>query len=751
MKFGGFSPGGLAGKSARHPWITMLLWVVVAAVLVGVGGAVTQKEYEDDFTTAIESQAGQNLIDKHFGEDGQASETIIFESSTYTVDDPEFQAAVEGFLANLSGFEGDIAQVVNYYDAPDAPEVQPLVANDGHVLMMSITFVGEQDEYIDRYDEYSDVLAASDVEGIEIHSAGSITAEEINRLVSDDMSKEISIGLPIAAVVLVVVFGALLAAGVSLVLGIVTIVTATGIASIIGGFTVMDESGTMLVTMIGLALGIDYSLFLLERYREERRGGAQKLDAIERAGATAGKAVLFSGGTVLLALLGLLLLPITIFQGMGLSTAATVIVAVAASMTLVPALVQLMGDWINFPNFSLVRRLRRQDQTGTSYFERPAMGAGVWGRMGSMVMRKPVVSALVAGGILVGLALPVFTMELGQQSIASYPDSEFKTGYLKMAEYYDAGQEDPVQIAITGDPESPAIADGIETLTASLAEDSRYGQVTSEVSADGELTVVNVVLHIDPFSVEGEEAVHDLRDEYVPQAFDEVGGDIYVAGAPASVADFNTVLGDRLPYVFAFVLGLSFVLLLLAFRSVMIPVMSIVLNMLSVGAAYGAVVLVFQHGFMADLLGFTQVDTITNWLPVMLFCILFGLSMDYHVFLLSRVREAWDHTGDNATSIVGGLQSTGRIITGAAAIMVAVFFAFATGSLPEMQQMGFGLGVAVLLDATLIRTVLVPAIMRIVGDANWAFPRGLRWLPNINVEGHLEPVNLATRESGAAD
>ena len=746
----GFSPGGLAAKSARHPWWTIGIWVVIAVIIVSIGGMTTQKEYEDDFTTNIESQSGQHLIDKHFGEDTLAGETLIFRSNDHTVDDPEFKTVVEGTLANLGGFEGDIASVINYYDAPDAPEMQPLVADNGHVLMLGIGFDKEPVDYQDRFDEYDAAIDASRVDGFDVYSAGDISSNEIGNMVNEDMSKDISIGLPVAAVVLIVVFGALIAAGVPIVLGVVTIITASGLASIIGGRMVIDESGTMLVTMIGLAVGIDYSLFLLERYREERRNGALKSEAIERAGATAGKAVLFSGGTVLLALLGLLLLPITIFRGMGLATASTVVVAVAASLTLLPALVQLLGDWINFPRFGLMQKLRHQDASGIAQFSPRQPGKGLWGHLANVVMRKPVVSTLFAGGVLLLCALPILTMELGQPSTQALPDSDVRTGYMMLAQYYDAGFETPVQIAIPGDPNAESTQGAIAELTDLLAQDQRYGQVSTNVSPDGELTVVDVALHIDPFSTDGEEAVRNLRNNLVPQAFGNQASDVYVAGAPASVMDFNTTLSDNLPIVFAFVLGLSFLLLLVAFRSIVIPVISIALNLLSVGAAYGAVVAVFQHGWLADALGMTQVDSIVNWLPVMLFCILFGLSMDYHVFLLSRIREHWDHTGNNEESIVSGLQSTGRIITGAALIMVSIFAAFAMGRLSEMQQMGFGLGVAVLLDATLIRMVLVPSIMRIVGNANWYFPRGLRWLPNINVEGNLEPVELS-RQQGTAD
>ena len=739
-------PGGIARFSASRPWLTIAAWVVIAAIIIAGGAMTHQKDYEDDFTSAPDSQVGQNLIEGHFGVDDGASETLIFVSESTTVDDPAFQQVVETTIGNLGAFEDDIAGIVNYYDATDAPEMQSLVGSDGHALLVPISLHGDWSDYETRYSEFRSAMDASQADGFRIGAIGDLSGGEIGEMYGEDMEKDIQIGLPVAAVVLIVVFGSLIAAGLPLILGVVTIVTATGLAQIVGGVMVMDEAGMMLVTMIGLAVGIDYSLFLLERYREERRHGASKIDAVERAGATAGKAVLFSGGTVLLALLGLLFMPITIFQGMGVSTALTVVVAVAAGLTLLPALTRLTGDWLNFPRFGLMKKLRAQDATGVSQFEDPKPGHGLWGRLGARVMKRPGIFATLTAGFLLILALPVFTMELGQPSMESFPDSEYKSSFVLMSENFYAGQESPVSIVVTGDVDSETTQQQVDAFIAATGEDGRYSQATTRVSEDGEILVIDLMLRDDPFAEQGMQAVTDLRDDFVPAAFGNAADSVYVAGDPAMNVDFNTVLSDNLPYVFAFVLGLSFVLLMVAFRSIIVPAMSIVLNMLSVGAAYGAVVAVFQHGWGADLLGLTEVEVITNWLPVMLFCILFGLSMDYHVFLLSRVREHWDHSKDNEASIVAGLQSTGRIITGAALIMVAVFSAFALGRMTEMQQMGFGLGVAVLLDATLIRTILVPATMRLLGDMNWYMPKALGWLPEIHVEGKLEPIRLQRLE-----
>jgi RND superfamily putative drug exporter len=493
--------------------------------------------------------------------------------------------------------------------------------------------------------------------------------------------------------------------------------------------------------MIGLAVGIDYALFFFERFREERRLGAHKLDAIERAGGSAGKAVLFSGATVIFALLGLLLLPINFFQGMGISAALVVVVAVAAAMTLLPAMVRLVGDWANAPRFGMIRKLRRQDRTGYLEFE-PRMGSGLWGRLANAVMRRPVAWLLASLGILLALAAPVVSMNIGAQESSTLPDTDFTRGFEILAEDFAAGMDAPVIIVVDGTSDDPALAPGIDSLVATLESDDRFGEVSSEVSPDGAITVIEAVTKADPYSHDAEDLVNEMRDEMVPAAFGAHEDVVYITGDTADTIDFDTALIESLPIVFAFVLGLSFVLLLVAFRSILVPFTSILMNLLSVGAAYGVLVAVFQYGIGADLFGFTQVDTITNWLPVMLFCILFGLSMDYHVFLLSRVREHYDHTGDNDAAVRVGLQQTGRLITGAALIMVAVFASFAGGRLVEMQQMGFGLAFAVLIDATLIRTILVPSVLKLSGKANWWFPRGLRWLPDVRVEGDLAPIEL---------
>ena len=609
-------------------------------------------------------------------------------------------------------------------------------------MIIPISFNGDDDEYGDRGEQYIEDAQAAHTDAVEVYTVGDLSGDAtFGTIAEEDLSKEVSVGLPIAGIVLLIVFGALIAPILPLAIGVVSIAITSGFILLIANVLVLDSTTMSLVSMIGLAVGIDYALFFFERFREERRSGALKMDAIERAGGSAGKAVMFSGATVIFALLGLMLLPINFFQAMGISAALVVVVAVAAAMTLLPAMVRLIGDWASVPRFGMIRKLKRQDSTGYREFETKT-GSGLWGHLASAVMRRPAAWFAASLGILILLALPVLSMNIGAQESSSLPDTDFTSGFEILAEDFSAGMEAPVRVVIDGDANDPAIQEDVAALVNTIENDDRFGSVTSDVSDDGELTVVNAITKADPYSHDAEAVVNDMRDNMVPTVFGDNAQDVYITGDTADTIDFDAALIGSLPIVFAFVLGLSFLLLMVAFRSILVPFTSILMNLLSVAAAYGAVVAVFQFGIGASLFGFTEVDTITNWLPVMLFCILFGLSMDYHVFLLSRVREHFDHTGDNEEAVKVGLQQTGRLITGAALIMVAVFGSFAGGRLVEMQQMGFGLAFAVLIDATLIRTILVPATLKLCGNANWYLPRFLRWMPDVRVEGDLAPIKL---------
>jgi RND superfamily putative drug exporter len=491
--------------------------------------------------------------------------------------------------------------------------------------------------------------------------------------------------------------------------------------------------------MIGLAVGIDYALFIVSRYREERRRGRPKHEAIEVAGGTANKAVFFSGTTVVLALLGMFLIPTVIFRSLGAGAILVVIVAVIATLTLVPALLSLLGDKIDWP-----RRRHYDAATAAAQakYDQETIHSGFWGGVTRTVMARPVVSVVLAAGLLVALALPYIDLKRGQGGVETLPRSDVKIAFLLLSRDFPQGRLAPVGVVVDG-PQTPEVEAGIDRLVTALGQDTRFGPAEPvQWNSAADLALLRIPLTVDSSSPQALAAVNLLRDKELPAAFAETPAEALVTGAPAFNADFEAVVHDYTPIVFAFVLGLSFVLLMLAFRSVVVPAKAIVMNLLSVGAAYGLLVLVFQKGHGADFFGFQQTPTIENWIPIFLFCVLFGLSMDYHVFLLSRIREHYDATHDNRESVAVGLQSTARIITGAALIMVAVFAGFASGKLVMFQQMGFGLAVAVFLDATIVRSILVPASMALLGDRNWYMPKWLTWLPDLRVEGvpSLKPV-----------
>jgi RND superfamily putative drug exporter len=552
---------------------------------------------------------------------------------------------------------------------------------------------------------------------------------DFNTIAEEDLRTGETIGIAVALVVLVLVFGSVVSGVIPVILGVVAIGIAMGLAALLGLFMDLSFFITNMITMIGLAVGIDYSLFIVSRYREERLHGFEKLDAISRAGATATRAVFFSGLTVVLALVGLLILPNTLFRALGLGAILVVLVAVLASMTLLPAVLSLLGDRIESLR---VRRRRTMDEQGR-----------MWDRITKTVMGRPVLSIVFAGGILLLAASSLFSINKGLSGVSTLPDEmESKQAFEILATEFAGGFTSPIEVVVTGSD----IPETLANLESDVAADGGFGPATIDPLSTNDVAVLSVQTLGDVNSIESQEALRHFRADIVPGA---VVGEtaVFVGGETAITVDFLDQVDDYTPIVFTVVLGLSFILLMLAFRSLVIPAKAIAMNLLSVGAAYGLVVATFQADVgpawikeFAGFLGFEQVETIEAWLPLFLFSILFGLSMDYHVFLLSRIKERFDQTGNNTESVAYGLRTTGALITGAAIIMVAVFAGFAAGRLVMFQQLGFGLAIAVLLDATIVRSVLVPASMKLLGNRNWYFPTWLEWIPNISIEGHIDEV-----------
>ena len=496
-----------------------------------------------------------------------------------------------------------------------------------------------------------------------------------------------------------------------------------------------------ILTATGLAVGIDYSLFIVSRYREERRSGLEKMPAIAAASATASNAVFFSGMTVILALVGMLIVPLSIFVSLGVGAMSAVFAAVTAALTLLPAILSLLGDKVD------ALKVPWLDRYGRSHGEH-----GWWGRMARRVMRRPAVSLILGVILLLAIAAPALTMRSGGLSAATFPDTyTSKQGLDMLQRDFAAGMSEPTTVVIDGDIGDAKVQQGLKDFVAKVKEDGRFTVIGLSTSADGSLAVLQMVQDADAMSEKAKAAVRDLRSTLVPEAFAGTGATVYVGGNTAAQIDSTDLTGHYMPIVIGVVLALSFLLLLLAFRSVIVSATAIVMNLLSVGAAYGALTLVFQHGWGADVVGLTKVEAIESWVPLLMFCVLFGLSMDYQVFLLSRIRERWYETRESRESVVFGVQSTAGIITGAALIMVAVFLGMGSGRMVVLQELGFGLAIAVLLDAFVVRVIVAPAMISLIGDRYWWMPRWLEWLPRIDIEGKTQPdERLRRRAQGAA-
>lgn len=712
--------------SFLHPRRVILLWLVGLLVLVGLGATIGgDLTTDNDFTSHPESQRAADLLDRAWTASDQTDdypELLVIRSDDRTLDDPAYKALVDRLVAAIEGPDGSRASAIDWYRASGAGDDRSglLASADRHATLIPYRPAG--DIYASD-DAVRAVLATAP--GFEAHFVSEDRFDDaMDATTEHDLLHAELFGLPAAAIVLVLVFGSLVAAGLPIVLAVVSILGAVGATLLVASQTTMSVYALNMISMIGLAVGVDYALFIVDRFREERRSAPSALAAMDRTARTAGRAVLFSGSTVAISLLGMFLLPTTLFRSLGAGAILVVLVALLATATLLPALLAIAGSRLDWP------RRRRVQQT---------MSGPSSDRLVRLVLRRPVVSALLALGILVALALPAFSMQRGTAGIESMPPGDLRDGYEILASEFSAGMTEPVQIVIQGKNDAATNA-AIDTMIASLANDPAFGAATNRTwNANGAVALIEVPSKLPGNTTQAYAAIERLRQDIIPSAFVGTGATVLVGGDVAENADFDALLDRWTPRVLALVLGLSFVVLLLAFRSLVVPVKAILLNLLSVGAAYGAMVFVFQDGHGTALLGFQRTPTIEAWVPIFLFSILFGLSMDYHIFLLSRIREVWERTGDNARAVAEGLHATRRIITGAAAIMVVVFAAFASGDLVMFQQLGFGLAIAILLDATVIRIVLVPASMRLLGRWNWYFPHWLEWLPELHVEGTAAP------------
>ncbi len=719
----------LARISARRPWLTIGVWVVLVVIGLGLNARLLDSATTTELKLGggADSQRAATLLEERLRGPEPIVEIVIVQSESLTVDDPKFREKVEGLFEDAMALGNDtVAAGQHYYLTGD----ETLVSADRRTALIQLVMAGEFEEATERVESVLHVITEADAadDFRALMSGPASIAFESNELATEDLEKGERIGIPVALLILLALFGAVVAALVPLGLAVVAVIIALGVAAIIGQFFELVFFVTLMITMIGLAVGIDYSLFIISRFREELDGGLEKAEAVARAGDTAGRTVLFSGVTVVIALFGMLIVPASFFQSLGLGAILVVMVALAATLTLLPAVLTLLGPRVNLlplPYFG-----RRRTQTDD------ANPNGFWEVTTRAVTRVPIISFVAVAAPMIVAIVFYFEINTGLNGVDTFPEgAQTREAFFVLEEKFSFGLVNPAEIAIDGDINSPQVQEAMASLEQSLVDDPTFPLPPVVVpNPSGDLALMSVVVPGEPSNRAAVDAMATLRNRHIPAAFDGISAEVYVGGVTAVTADLFDVIDRYTPIVFAFVLGLSFLILLLVFRSIVIPVKAVVMNLLSVGTAYGLLVLVFQKGVATDLLGFQHAEVIDAWIPLFLFTILFGLSMDYHVFLLSRIRERYDQTGNNAEAVAYGLRSTAGIITGAALIMVAVFGAFAAGETIINQQVGFGLAVAIFLDATLVRSVLVPASMEMLGRGNWYLPSWLGWLPDLRVE-----------------
>jgi RND superfamily putative drug exporter len=715
--------------SVGHRKTAIFGWLAFVFVALAVGfSLVPQKNLEPNEGMPGETgKASQVLKDGYPKQQEQSGEQVLIQSKSLKASDAQFKSAVADVTKRLEGTKG-VSEVVGPYKAGSEG-----ISKDKHSALVTFTLPGKSD-----VTEKSVVNSLAAVHAaqkahpeLRIDETGdaSITKATLDKS-NEEMGKSMFLSLGLTLIILMFAFGALVAAGIPVLLGLTAVLATLGLLGPVSQLAPVDASVMHVVLLVGMAVGVDYSLFYVKRAREEREAGRETDAAIEAAAATSGRAVVISGFTVMVAMAGMYLGGISNFASFATGTIRVVAVAVLGSLTVLPAVLSKLGDKVNRGRVPFVGRLRSRG------------GVGIWSRIVDKVLRRPLLSAIVAAGVLVALTVPV----LGMQTSLGGTDDTSRD--LKVMRTYDRVQaafpsEGSAEIVVIGadDTTSPEVTSGIKALESGVSARPALfeGKPSVEYSPNKQVAIVTV-----PTTGKGTDDLSNrasdaLRGDIVPSTVGELDGvQAYTTGEASATGDFNDAMIGHLPLVFAFVLSAAFLLLLVTFRSIVIPLKAIVLNMLSVGSAYGLMTLVFQHG-LGESLGLGK-GPIAAWLPLFLFVILFGLSMDYHVFILTRIREAFDRGMSTSDAVAHGIKTTAGTVTSAAVVMVAVFSMFALSSELQMQQMGIGLAAAVLIDATIIRGILLPATMKLLGDWNWYLPSKLGWLPKVTVEPEVMPA-----------
>ena len=720
------SPRNLAARagrwSARHPWKAILGWVVFVIVAVMIGSSTGTETLSDEEYGVGESGAADRAFADAFPD--EASETVLVQSEGgVTAEDPRFRATVEDTVRQLSRTE-DVSKVKSPYTPANAGNI----SEDGRSAL--ILFKIPERDGVDPDQQVEAPLATvakldEAHPDFRIEEFGDASADkQLTESFESDFQQAEVTSLPITLIILILAFGALVAALVPLILAATAVAAAIFLLGPLSQIWPVDESASSVILLIGLAVGVDYSMFYLRREREERARGAGEDTSLETAAATSGRAVLVSGVTVAIAMAGMYFAGAPTFESFASGTILVVAIAVIGSLTVLPAVLSKLGDRVNKGRVPFLRPPQ----------ERVKHESRLWNAVLNPVLRRPAIAGTLAVGLLLVMAIPVLGLKTAVPGIETLPqDLQVVQTYNRIQEAFP-GNQIPAEVVIEhGDASEAEVSAAVRELRVETARSDLFEQpVTVDVSPDRTVTDVEVPIAGDGTNDTSYEALAALRDDVVPETIGQVqGAEANVTGFTAGSDDFNQVMQDRVPIVFGFVFLMAFALLLVTFRSIVIPLKAILLNLLSVGAAYGVVIWIFQEGHLESLLGFESTGAVTSWLPLFLFVLLFGLSMDYHVFILTRVREAYDRGMPTSEAVAHGIKTTASVVTAAAIVMVAVFSIFATLSAIEFKQFGVGLGVAILLDATIVRGVLLPAFMKLLGDWNWYLPRSLEWLPRV--------------------
>ncbi len=746
-----------AGRWSAAHWKTATFgWLAFVVVAIVIGQAVGSVKLTDaEQSTGEAARAQQILGDAGFSQ--PAAESVLVQSKSATATDPAFRQTVEGVVTRLRGLSN-----VEDVRSPLASGAEGQISKDGHSALVQFNIAGKSAKADKKVQPILDAVdrLQGQTPGYTIAEFGFASAtHELNDTIGKDFQKAEKLSVPITFLILLFAFGAFVAAGVPVLLAFSAVLASIGLASLISHVSHASDATNSVMLLMGMAVGVDYSLFYLKREREERRAGHGR-DALHRAAATSGQAVLISGGTVLIAMAGMLLAGSKIFTSIGIGTMIVVFTSLVGSLTVLPALLGKLDERIDrgvvaVASATVLRALRlaktqprwlvrlKERRTWLQRLKGDRSESRAWGLVLRPALRFPVVSVVLSAGLLVVLALPVLNIHTKLLSFTDLPkDIPIVKTYTEIQQAFP-GAQTPAQVVIRADD---VTSQPVQLAIGQLKHDAlASGQMSQPIQTftNPDHTVARIEI---PLAGNGDNAasiaaLKTLRNKVLPGSIGQLSGAEYaVTGETAGTQDFNETMKQRFPIVFAFVLGLAFLLLLVTFRSIVVPIKAIVLNLLSVGAAYGVLVWIFQDGHLQGLLNFHSNGGVVTWLPLFLFTVLFGLSMDYHVFILSRVRELVDRGVSTEEAVSRGIRTTASTVTSAAAVMVAVFAIFASLRTLDIKQMGVGLAVAVLLDATVIRGVLLPATMKLLGDWNWYLPRWLEWLPSLSFEGKAERV-----------